>query len=137
VYSQLKVNENDFMKRERVKGSKMIVALCCWREGENTISGCLHSTVCFCRGIKCKPNMFSTTNWFSYYYCSTLVFAVIGSHDSIPSFQVFDCEKKVTHPSVFVLSVDIAKIILAERGAEVEATYYCYANRCYCLGSCF
>jgi hypothetical protein len=62
---------------------------------------------------------------------STLVFAVIGSHDSIPSFQVFDCEKKVTHPSVFVLSVDIAKIILAERGAEVEATYYCYANRCY------
>lgn len=85
----------------------------------------------FCRGIKRKPNMFSTTNWFSYYYCSTLVFAVIGSHDSIPSFQVFDCEKKVTHPSVFVLSVDRAKIILAERGAEVEATYYCYANRCY------
>jgi hypothetical protein len=40
VYSQLKVNENDFMKRERerVKGSKMIVALCCWREGQNTIS---------------------------------------------------------------------------------------------------
>jgi hypothetical protein len=127
VYSQLKVNENDFMKRERVKGSKMIVALCCWREGENTISGCLHSTVCFCRGIKCKPNMFSTTNWFSYYYCSTLVFAVIGSHDSIPSFQVFDCEKKVTHPSVFVLSVDRAKIIFAERGAEVGTTYYCCA----------